>query len=636
MLVAVTIWVKINSVDSTVLKPHLLVLFTLLITALYLCEVLWRGRLEWNATGAEVPLAVLGTMILLSFALSEFGLLGDQGVLQYACYGIGFLAGSQMFRDQRSVGWLIGLLVILATVISALALLQFFVDSPFGINFQLGSTRRVMSTLGNAAYLGGFLAMLLPVALGKTLEDGATRVRVLSGIAVAVMTVALLLTQSRSSIVAAVAACALLVILTKSARPAMIAGVAGALLVLAVAAVIAVPSVSSRLVDALSFDENVSFVRRAYFWEAGMKAVVDAPLLGHGPGSHPYIIPRFRSPDYWMNGSEDVVPHAHNEFLEAAVELGFGGLVAYIALLVAVFWKGRSLLRSADDWRRGLSAAVLSAWLALIIDNLVSVSLRQPPVGIIAWLLAGVMLSHSASVPRIVVREFTRRTGPVVITAIAAAATVWFYLRIALGIMESDTLLLAGRMLERAGKLPEAAEVLRRAVHSDPHNLVAMLDEARVLLKAQRPAEAREVMQSLQKKAPGYPTASLLEALALFDQKQDREAYVVIERAVSERSHPDSYFARFLIAARLQDTIEARGSLEQILRQNLRAGSQLRMKNALAGLPLFVRSQEEIREAADLVAECGRRFPENGDISPALSALQERLHSGVGNPSSRR
>jgi putative inorganic carbon (HCO3(-)) transporter len=53
----------------------------------------------------------------------------------------------------------------------------------------------------------------------------------------------------------------------------------------------------------------------------------------------PVLYPLFTIP------SELDIPHAHNEFLQAALDLGIPGLIAFLVLYIGVFWM------LADVWR---------------------------------------------------------------------------------------------------------------------------------------------------------------------------------------------------------------------------------------------------------------------------------------------
>lgn len=92
---------------------------------------------------------------------------------------------------------------------------------------------------------------------------------------------------------------------------------------------------------------TISFEQRLEIWSRAQYAIADFPFTGPGLDAFQYVMPvmypLFQAPP----GA--VVPHAHNEFLQVALDLGLPGLVAWLALYVAAFWMlGQTYRRSAD------------------------------------------------------------------------------------------------------------------------------------------------------------------------------------------------------------------------------------------------------------------------------------------------
>jgi putative inorganic carbon (HCO3(-)) transporter len=64
---------------------------------------------------------------------------------------------------------------------------------------------------------------------------------------------------------------------------------------------------------------------RAKIWPQAIRTILDFPLTGMGMNTFRYTI-------------GENIAHAHNEFLQAALDLGLPGLVAFLALYVGAFW----------------------------------------------------------------------------------------------------------------------------------------------------------------------------------------------------------------------------------------------------------------------------------------------------------
>jgi len=82
----------------------------------------------------------------------------------------------------------------------------------------------------------------------------------------------------------------------------------------------------------------ISLNQRLVIWTSAIKGIQDFPFTGMGLNTfrrlmnvlYPYS--GTGSP-FWLD-----IGHAHNEFLQAGVDLGIPGLIAFIALYIGAFW----------------------------------------------------------------------------------------------------------------------------------------------------------------------------------------------------------------------------------------------------------------------------------------------------------
>ena len=87
-----------------------------------------------------------------------------------------------------------------------------------------------------------------------------------------------------------------------------------------------------------------SFNGRLQVWSRAIYGIRDFPLTGMGMNTFRKVMPVLY-PVFNMSPEQDI-GHAHNEFLQAALDLGIPGLVAFIAIYIIAFWM---LIRI---WRR--------------------------------------------------------------------------------------------------------------------------------------------------------------------------------------------------------------------------------------------------------------------------------------------
>ncbi len=79
--------------------------------------------------------------------------------------------------------------------------------------------------------------------------------------------------------------------------------------------------------------QSGTLASRLEVWQRGWMMVQDFPFTGIGIGTFNSVV-HLMYP-FFIASPDEVVAHAHNQFLQVAVDLGIFGLVAYIALLAA-------------------------------------------------------------------------------------------------------------------------------------------------------------------------------------------------------------------------------------------------------------------------------------------------------------
>ena len=90
-------------------------------------------------------------------------------------------------------------------------------------------------------------------------------------------------------------------------------------------------------------------------------------------------------------GSLNMVVHAHNNYLQAAVDYGLPGFAAYVALLVSVFGSLWALMRhSREHATRYLAAALAAGLLAHQLYGLTDAITLGAKPGFIFWCFLGV------------------------------------------------------------------------------------------------------------------------------------------------------------------------------------------------------------------------------------------------------
>jgi len=284
------------------------------------------------ASSARVPvLAAFGAWLAVASASSSPAYTGVgtwlasfDGFTAVAVYLGLFLGAARLGRDEDDVA----VVVCWAAVpMLAYALLQRHLLNADPLLPSELPAGRIIATQGSPVYLGAVLALVGVCAVWVML----THHRRLPGAVAAALTLpAIHFTQTRGAILGVAAG--LFVLLPRRARwVCLAAGAAGAALH---------PRVGAGLADAARWE----------VWRIAWAMFLEAPLVGHGPGTFAAAFRQFVTPEFVALNKSAMVSqaHAHGNVLHVLATTGLVGLAAW-GLLAWTAWRlaaGRPLLRA--------------------------------------------------------------------------------------------------------------------------------------------------------------------------------------------------------------------------------------------------------------------------------------------------
>lgn len=359
-------------------RPKLILLAIVVPVGLLSC---WR---QLKTVWGSFPLVLKITLAVWLGALGAsavWGQFASPETFLLPLLGVGWLL--LMIAVGQRPETLAGALVASASAVAFLALLQFVHADPFSatgwMSLSDGSARmRVFVTLGNPNFVAAFLSGVLPLTFG--LASQVRRRRLLLIGMFALQAVAILATGSRAPILALAAA----LLWMASMQPRKLAHAFG-LVALCIAFFAAASSPARNLENTLS--------GRLYIWKVSAPHLADHFLLGFGPGGFGAAFPAWET-QYWQATVDDrdrafagVEDHAHNDYLEFAVENGIAGLTGFLAL-VGVFLV--FVCRRATSSRGSLVTGATAGVVALLAIALVDFPLHRPTETFAFWTLLGI------------------------------------------------------------------------------------------------------------------------------------------------------------------------------------------------------------------------------------------------------
>lgn len=328
--------------------------------------------------GLTIPFAVVP-----SYSLKEYGKLLQHMVVFYSVI--------YFFNELRYRQVLLGLIGIVAIVVTAYGLSQFNLHNP----------QAVVSFFSAEVWLTTFLVMVIPFALVLALGEGPPEVKSAGVIAVGMMMVCLLATQSRAGLVALVGELWVIAWFIRSVSAKIVAALVTVCVIAAVLLVsnegaIPVAGVSADIVNALPANRGFSSVfHRFEIWGFTFSEIAKHWLVGIGYGNLSYL-------SLYGQGQEVVIGQygvsragTHNIFLYLALHVGLPGLLLF------GWFIARVMLKTAEEYRRAhawMPKAMLLGTVGSVTGLMLRLQFDQMLVGSLAiffWvLLALAVLSY--------------------------------------------------------------------------------------------------------------------------------------------------------------------------------------------------------------------------------------------------
>jgi len=387
-LIQIEIWPVVLILSASLIKPQLL--FAAVLTAAFFWPLRWIASPASSArrfsirTPGDYAMLLLVLMALVSLWATSLPEKTNPQVLRLLS-GIGlYYALVNWTNTPKRLRLILSGLVLAGLGLALLA--------PFGVEWPVSKLPFIPAALYQRFSLwladtihpnviAGNLALILPIAMGWLLfawRKMSWFERVLCGIAVPLMLAVIGLTQSRGAWMATGAALTLLLILRWRWGWIGLAliGIASAILINSFGWFVS-PGFRPILEKVASSNTIGGIDGRLEIWSRAVYMIQDFPFTGVGMGSFMEVAdamyPFFRY-------TPESIHHAHNLFLQVAVDLGIPGLVAWLVLLLTILALALQLYRfggvktesgfTRDKIASGLGAGVICSQVALIVHGM--------------------------------------------------------------------------------------------------------------------------------------------------------------------------------------------------------------------------------------------------------------------------
>ncbi len=379
----------------------------------WLVAGLARGRLTWVRSRLNLLVLIFAAWAAVSITYAQFRYVAISEFARLAANVGIYLLAVVTLRSLRQATRVMIAAALGSIPVSAYAFAQ--ATGHDFISYTMKEITRVFSFLGNPTFLGGYLILLIPIAVAlawplRPEGEGGGRWRwartlVFSLLALA-MLVSLLLSYTMSGLIGMIvgALIAALMALARGGRRVMrwaIPGLAAGALLAGGAGMLVYrhmpPTQQARVQKVLHFQDPYAKERELH-WRTAYAIFRESPLVGRGYGNFRMVSLRKMAAEWYRQSPAQrqglfAPAYAHNEYLQVLSGLGLVGGILFLALLAAalaaavrLYWRGRE-----TGWRR-VGLAILIGYLAFLFQNFFGVTFRQTGPVTFFWLWLGMLV----------------------------------------------------------------------------------------------------------------------------------------------------------------------------------------------------------------------------------------------------
>ena len=240
----------------------------------------------------------------------------------------------------------------------------------------------------NPNMAGGLLALFLPPALALSIRSQNWRQRILAIVTLLLLIAVVILTQSRGAILASLIAIA--VVTGILIRPMGWLWWMVGLLSLGVLATQG-GAVAEFLNEAETTTGIHSLAQRVELWSRAIYVGLDFSFTGIGLGSFPHVMSQLYPPFQVIITAD--VPHAHNVYLQVLAEMGYPGLILYLAFFFILLFVLIRQIRHGREEMRLVAVGLLGSLIVFLVHGIVDVPSYSPLSAIVIWGLFGLMMA---------------------------------------------------------------------------------------------------------------------------------------------------------------------------------------------------------------------------------------------------
>jgi O-antigen ligase len=361
----------------------------LLLTVLYIIRVVTTGATRFKKDTVGVYLAIFMVCVLLA---EVFSILPKSSLRFLAFYITCFLFMLLIIltvRTKEELSSVLRILLVGITISGLYGIYQYLVGIP--VDPSLTDTTlnevtfgRAYSTFGNPNNFAELLVLFLPFYAAAFVNSKGILRKLIYIVLFIPPVISLLLTLSRSGWIGFAVAIVVFVFFVKKWLIPLI-------IILALVAFPFLPQPLYRRILTITNPSDTSVITRFQEYDTVMPVLQNFWFTGLGLGNETFTSV-VRNYYIHVKGGK-LLQHSHNLYLQIWFEVGFVGILSFLAFLVSTFKKSvRALWSSGDKALKSIIAAAMAAICGVLVIGLAEYVWFYPRVMLFFWVVAGILL----------------------------------------------------------------------------------------------------------------------------------------------------------------------------------------------------------------------------------------------------
>ena len=349
----------------------------------------WR----WRAQHSPVPVTRANWFVLLLLVGVVIGLMTSPARLDGIAAAGKLLAGVTAFyvlldvlKSERDM-WRAASGVVLMGLALVLLLpfgVSWSADKVYALPAFLDWTLRPPGQGTNPNIVGGMLATIFPLALAL-LFSPRRREQILGAVALGPFLIALVILQARGAWFALIGGLAVgAAFFRRWLVPVL--PLLGLALLYVNQQTGGAETLSDVLYGKIGTPTGGTLQERMGMWTQALDLLRAHPLTGIGMGGYPYVAPY--APPYSPQAPGMIFPHAHNVFLQVALDTGIVGLIGFAGMLLLAMhaaWRAQR-----DRFAYPLTLALLASFAVIVLHSLGDGVFWNLKAQWLLWILYGI------------------------------------------------------------------------------------------------------------------------------------------------------------------------------------------------------------------------------------------------------